>query len=139
MLIRKPIFKAVAMAMAATLFWLHAPVDLAVAAMIDTETLLQADRRIDSRERLASLFDREDVQAGFRAYGVDPIEARARAAAMTDAEVEMLAGQLDQLPAGGDALGAILFVGLFVFLVLLVTDIAGYTKVFPFVKPTEAR
>jgi hypothetical protein len=38
------------------------------------------------------------------------------------------------LPAGGvDLLGAVLIV----FLVLLLTDILGYTKVFPFTRPAK--
>ena len=40
-----------------------------------------------------------------------------------------LAGQIDQAPAGG-----IIGVILFVFFVLLVTDILGFTKVFPFTR-----
>ena len=44
---------------------------------------------------------------------------------------------IDPLPAGGDALGVILGVALIVFLVLLITDIMGYTDIFPFVKKTH--
>ena len=36
----------------------------------------------------------------------------------------------DELPAGGDLLGA----AVLIFLVLLFTDIMGYTKVFPFTR-----
>jgi hypothetical protein len=68
------------------------------------------------------------------ALGVDPAEARARVAALTDDELAQVAGRLDALPAGGDGLGVVLGVGLVVFLVLLVTDILGYTRVFPFVR-----
>jgi hypothetical protein len=41
---------------------------------------------------------------------------------------------LDQLPAGSGALEVVLIVALIVFLTLLVTDIMGYTDIFPFVK-----
>jgi hypothetical protein len=37
---------------------------------------------------------------------------------------------MDELPAGGDALGLLVFI----FLVLLFTDIMGFTNIFPFVK-----
>jgi hypothetical protein len=40
---------------------------------------------------------------------------------------------MDALPAGGDALG----VALIVFLVLLFTDIMGYTKIFPFTRSSR--
>jgi hypothetical protein len=38
---------------------------------------------------------------------------------------------MDALPAGGDVLGVVLAV----FLILLVTDILGFTKVYPFTRP----
>ena len=97
------------------------------AGMVATENLLE-------RERLATLLERADVQAQLQAYGVSPGEVKARVAALTDAEAAELAARLDELPAGGvSILGAILIV----FLVLLLTDILGYTKVFPFTKPMK--
>lgn len=97
------------------------------AGMVATENLLE-------RERLATLLERADVQAQLQAYGVSAGEVKARVAALTDAEAAELAARLDELPAGGvSILGAILIV----FLVLLLTDILGYTKVFPFTKPMK--
>ena len=85
-------------------------------------------------QRIARLLDRADVQEQLRTRGVDPAEARARAAALTDAEAAQLVSNIDELPAGGIGIvGAIVLV----FLVLLVTDILGYTKVFPFTKPVR--
>ena len=97
------------------------------AGMVATESLLE-------RERLATLLERADVQAQLRAYGVSAGEVEARVAALTDAEAAELAARRDELPAGGvGILGAILIV----FLVLLLTDILGYTKVFPFTRPVK--
>jgi hypothetical protein len=60
-----------------------------------------------------------------------PFPAQAALVA-TDAEAAQLVSNIDELPAGGIGIvGAIVLV----FLVLLVTDILGYTKVFPFTKP----
>jgi hypothetical protein len=64
--------------------------------------------------------------------GVDPAHAQNRVAALTDQEAAQLAARLDELPAGGSD---ILMVALIVFLVLLFTDIMGYTKVFSFTRP----
>ncbi len=84
------------------------------------------------RERIVSLIDRAEVQAQLQAYGVDPADVKARVGALTDAEAAELAGRIDSLPAGGiGILSAILIV----FLVLLLTDILGYTKIFPFTRP----
>jgi regulator of sirC expression with transglutaminase-like and TPR domain len=82
------------------------------------------------RERIANLTDRADVRAQLEAYGVNPADVKARVAALTDAEAADLARNMDSAPAGG-ILGLILLV----FLVLLITDILGLTKIFPFTKP----
>ena len=66
--------------------------------------------------------------------GVDPVEAKARVAVMTDEEVSTIAGKIDQLPAGGDAVGFLVAVAVIVFVVLLITDIIGVTDVFTFIK-----
>ena len=61
------------------------------------------------------------------------MEARSRAASLSDAEILRIADRIPEMPAGGSALGVIVGASLVVFLVLLVTDIMGYTDVFPFV------
>ena len=96
----------------------------AQAAMVTTENALR-------HEYLASVLQRTEVQAQLRAYGVSVDEVRARIAALTDAEAAELAARIDELPAGGIGIvGAVVLV----FLVLLLTDILGYTKVFPFTR-----
>jgi len=40
---------------------------------------------------------------------------------------------MDQLPAGGSAIGTIVGAAVLIFLVLLITDILGFTHVFSFV------
>jgi hypothetical protein len=52
---------------------------------------------------------------------------------LSDSEAIAIADQIEQLPAGGSAIGVIIGAALIIFLVLLVTDILGYTDVFPFV------
>jgi hypothetical protein len=86
------------------------------------------------RARIAAMLEREDVREQLAARGVSLEQARARVEALTDTEAAELAGAVDALPAGGvDILG----VALVVFLVLLLTDILGYTKIFPFTKPAR--
>jgi hypothetical protein len=82
------------------------------------------------RGRVRDFMLREDVRAQMQSLGVDADTVRERVDAMTDEEVSKLAGRIDQAPAGGDVLG-ILFA---VFIILLVTDILGLTKVFPFTR-----
>ena len=84
------------------------------------------------RTQVRSFLDRDDVRTRLQEFGVDPAAARARVDALSGDEVAALAGRIDQLPAGGtDLLAALLFV----FIVLLITDILGLTHIFPFTKP----
>jgi hypothetical protein len=85
------------------------------------------------RARVAEFLDRQDVQAQLQARGVSADEVKARVAALTDEEARQMASRIDSLPAGGDVLGILLTV----FIVLLITDILGFTKVFPFTKPVK--
>lgn len=87
------------------------------------------------RDTLLRLLDRSDVQTQLQAYGVSAEQAKARVAALSDEEVAQVAAQIDSLPAGGDVGGALVTAVLVVFLVLLLTDILGFTKIFPFTKP----
>ena len=83
---------------------------------------------------MLSFLAREDVREQMQDLGVDPAEAEARVAAMSDAEVQELAGKLDNAKAGEGPLGAIVGAAVFVFVVLLITDILCFTDVFPFTK-----
>ena len=98
----------------------------AEAALIPTD---QSISQLDSRRTVDAFLNRADVGAKLEVYGVSPAEVKARAAAMTDDEAAMVARHIDTLPAGG-----FLEVILAVFLILLITDILGYTKIFPFTR-----
>jgi hypothetical protein len=101
----------------------------AQAAMVATDTAVAGAER----SRIASLLDRAEVRAQLQAYGVDAADVKMRVAALSDEEAAQLAAQLDSLPTGGSIIGAIVLV----FLVLLVTDILGFTKIFPFTRPVR--
>lgn len=83
------------------------------------------------RDKVRSFLDRAEVRAQMQALGVDANSTLARVDALTDEEAQNLAGRIDQLPAGGDSILGILFA---IFIVLLITDILGLTKVFPFTR-----
>ncbi|MEY4138073.1 MAG: hypothetical protein RLZZ371_255 [Pseudomonadota bacterium] len=83
-----------------------------------------------SRVAVNQFLARDEVRQAMLDQGVSPQAALERVAAMSDSEVAQLAGRIDQAPAGGDGLGVLCTV----FIVLLVTDIMGLTKVFPFTR-----
>lgn len=106
------------------------PLQSAFAGMVETDQAVSHEVADQDRAKINAFFDREDVLAQLQKQGVTAREAKARVNALTDDEAHNIAGKLDQLPAGGDILGVLLTV----FIVLLITDILGFTKVFPFTR-----
>ena len=109
------------------------PYQFAWAALIGTESILNVDREQIPRAYLNSFLARKDIQAAMVSQGLDPQEAQQRIDSLSDAEVRDIVNEIDQLPAGG-VLGTILIIAFLVFVILLLTDIGGYTDIFPFVK-----
>ncbi len=107
---------------------------VAQAATVSTDAVLAAQHHEAAdaqRQHILATLQRADVAQGLSDRGVDLAAAQARVQALTDEEVQTVADRLDQAPAGGsDVLGAIIFI----FVVLLITDILGFTKVFPFTR-----
>jgi len=134
MLTSRKFSRAVVGAVIAGLFVTSMPMPRAQAALVTSEDLATQRSVAADRARLADLVAREDIQRELRNYGISPDEAKARVNSLTDEEVADAAGRLDQLPAGQSALGVIVGAALIVFIVLLITDIAGLTKVFPFTR-----
>jgi hypothetical protein len=108
-------------------------VQAAKAEMIGTEIAVSLAKKENSRARLIAFLERKDVQQTMEQQGVNVAEARKRVNALSDAELMQIAQKIDQLPAGGDGVSAVVGAVLIVFLVLLITDLLGLTHVFPFV------
>ncbi|MBU0689512.1 MAG: PA2779 family protein [Gammaproteobacteria bacterium] len=102
----------------------------ASAGMVQTDVIVDHAMADQGRAKIMALVSRDDVRAQLEMRGVTTEQAQARVDALTDDEAMQIAGKLDQLPAGGDILGT----AVFIFIVLLVTDILGFTKVFPFTR-----
>lgn len=100
------------------------------AVMVSSEEAMIAQSVQAERMRIRSLLERADVREQLQAKGISADAAVVRVDALTDEEVASIANKLDNLPAGGDIIGTVVFI----FLVLLVTDILGFTKVFPFTR-----
>ena len=132
-IIRK-VSKPTAIFLSIYMLMLACPYQSAWAAMIGTESIINVDRGQSPRDYLNNLLARKDIQAALVSQGIDPQEAQARIDSLSDAEVNDIVNKLDKLPAGGGVLETILIIAFLVFLILLLTDIAGYTDVFPFVK-----
>ena len=99
---------------------LSIPYQSALAALVETETVLEMSRAEDARDYVKQVLAREEVKSALIVQGVDPFEAMARVDSLTDSEVMQLADQIEQLPAGGDALGLVVVVLVIVILVLVI-------------------
>ncbi|HNK19636.1 MAG TPA: PA2779 family protein [Piscinibacter sp.] len=106
----------------------------AQATLVSTEQVAASEGVTSAAEQRAyvnSMLTRADVAAALQERGIDLAQAQARVAALTDDEVAHVAHTLDTAPAGAsDVLGTIVFI----FLLLLITDILGFTKIFPFTR-----
>jgi len=106
------------------------PLQSAYAGIVGTDKVAASAQAQSERERVRTFLDREDVRKELQAQGIDADAAKARVSVLTDEEVQKVAGKLDTMPAGGGIIG-VLFT---VFVLLLVTDILGFTNVFSFTR-----
>lgn len=107
----------------------------AQASLISTEEVARSvalENGDSPHATLLDMFERDEVRAQLEYHGVSNEEAKARIAALTDEEAAHFVSQIEDAPAGG-IIGAILLV----FFVLLITDILGFTRVFPFTQPVR--
>ena len=77
------------------------PFQPALAALIETEAVINPDRVKDTRVLLNQLMAREDVRRELLSYGINSVEINARVAAMTDDEITTVVNTMKDMPAGG--------------------------------------
>ncbi len=83
------------------------PMQFAQAGMIGTDQIVTAASQAD-RTTVLEFLGRADVATQLQSLGLDAKSATERVAAMTDAEVQMLAGKINSMPAGADSTGVLL-------------------------------
>ena len=110
------------------------PAGPAHAGLISTDRVIQKESASADRERVSAFVARDDVRKEFQKHGVNPDEAAARVAVLSDAEIGQIADRLDSLPAGQDAATAIIGAAVTIFIILLITDILCLTSVFNFTR-----
>ena len=120
--------------MAAVALLIAVPYQPLLAAMVPTDATIYDNKAEEARDYLKSLISRNDIRKSLLDKGIDPNEVKMRVESLSDSEAIAVADKIERLPAGGSAIGIIIGAALIVFLVLLATDILGYTDVFPFVK-----
>ena len=101
------------------------------AAMIETERLLQAEDSQEKRDYLQQLMARKEVRNALIARGIDPLEAQLRLQSLTDDEVQLIAGKIDDLSAGGGVEIFSLIIIAVVIATVLIFKFTSITDVFP--------
>lgn len=129
-------FHLTAIIMAALMLVIAGPCQAALAALIPTENVVDSTDAAKARDNIKNFLSRQDAHDYLIAKGISPDEAKARIDSLTDVEALMLSQHIDNMPAGGSAVGIIVGAILLVFIILLITDLLGLTNVFPFVKKT---
>jgi hypothetical protein len=129
--------RAIALTMAVVMLIDSLPLGVAQAALVTTDQVIGAQQvghaAQHERRKVEAFLQRQDVREQMVALGVDPAEAQARVASLSDREIGQIAGQIDRLPAGQGVIVALIGAAVFIFLILLITDLLGLTHIFPFV------
>ena len=128
------VFRLTAILMTVLMFVVAGPYQAAVAALIPTEGAIASADATKARENIKSFLSRQDAQNFLISKGINPEEASARIGSLTDAEALMVSKHVENMPAGGNPIAIVVVASLIVFIILLMTDLAGLTHVFPFVK-----
>ncbi len=84
-------------------------------------------------ENINNFLAKQEVQDKLAALGVSTESIKDRIATLSNEEIAQINQKIDTMPAGGDV-GAVVGVLAFIFIVLLITDLLGFTKIFNFTK-----
>lgn len=97
----------------------------ATAGIVGTEQMVQQEARTHTLNRIDGMLAKEAVAAQLKAWGVAPELVNERVAALSDTELQKLAADMENAPAGG----VLVVIGV-VFVVLIVLEVIGVTNIF---------
>ena len=122
--------KSVAIVLSAQLVLATQAVTMAQAEMLGTDAAISKYSALGDRAVLLDTLQKQEIRDQIVALGVDPVEAEARLAALSDAEIATILTQMEQDNAGADIVGTLFTV----FIILLVTDLLCFTNLFSFTR-----
>lgn len=100
------------------------------ASLVSTGSSIQTEQQLYTKQQVLDKLDTQELKDQLASYGVDAETVKDRVASLTPDEVNELNQKLQEEPAGAGVVGAFVFV----FVVLLVTDLLCVTDVFSFMK-----
>lgn len=75
------------------------------AALVGTDQVVASAQAQANRDKVRDFLSRGDVQKHFEMLGLSPATAKDRVNALTDQEIQQIAGKIDTLPAGASSAG----------------------------------
>lgn len=93
--------------------------------MVNTNTMLNHEERSTQLELVETFIAREEVRSQMEAMGLDPALAAERIGSLTDAQLQQLAINIENSPAGSGALGIVIAV----LVIVLLLEILGITNI----------
>lgn len=94
------------------------------ADMVNTSQLLAGEERSIQIELVETFMAREEVRSQMETMGVDSVMAAERVAGMTDSQLQQLALNIQNAPAGSGALGLVVTV----LVIVILLEILGVTN-----------
>jgi hypothetical protein len=111
-------YKLVARLLILSMIWMPFSIH---AGMVGTDQVVASAQDQLNRDKVASFVSRSDVASQFEAFGLSAATAKQRVDAMTQEEVNRIAGKIDALPAGADStawwIAAVIVVGIVIWAV----------------------
>ena len=88
---------------------------------------------ITEKPSVEAVLASKELEEKLTSLGIEKIIIKDRIARLTPNELQDLNDKIDELPAGGDAVVVVAAI----FVLLLITDILGFTDIFSFTRPTR--
>lgn len=90
------------------------------AALIGTGEIIASAQMQSDRDKVRDFVARADVQKQLQSFGLNPEIAKDRVNALTDQEVQRLAGKIASLPAGAIGGGEVVLITVLAILVIYI-------------------
>ncbi len=122
--------KSLAILLSAQLLLATQAATVAQAQMLGTDEAIGKYAAMADRSLLLDELQRAEIRDQIIDLGIDPAEAEARLAALSDAEISSILIQMENDSAGADIVGTLFTI----FVILLVTDLLCFTRVYNFTR-----
>jgi hypothetical protein len=99
---------------------LISPIQPVIASLIETDTYLKNEQIDNAREKINIFLSKDKLIQLMLNQGINPEEVSNRIANLSDQEIIEISEQIDNLPAGGDAIGFVVGILVIVLLVLVI-------------------